>query len=65
MWGDLCVLCVVSGRDTTACALSWFFSEMHLNPQALKRVVEEIDRVSLVAVCYVFVCALTRRVLCT
>jgi cytochrome P450 len=42
---DVVVNFLVAGRDTTAVALSWLFHELSLNPDARKKVVQEIDSV--------------------
>jgi cytochrome P450 len=42
---DMTINFIIAGRDTTACALSWFFYEMTKNPQAEKKLVEELDLV--------------------
>jgi len=41
---DIIVNFLVAGRDTTACALCWFFYEMARHPDVESKVIEEVDR---------------------
>ena len=40
---DMVINFLIAGRDTTACALSWLFYELALNPDVEKQLREEID----------------------
>jgi hypothetical protein len=45
--GDFFINFLIAGRDTTACALSWFFYEMALNPDIESQVLAEVDHVTI------------------
>eukprot|EP00759_Apiculatamorpha_spiralis_P033903 PhF_6_TR35026/c0_g1_i1/m.51028/K20495/CYP704B1; long-chain fatty acid omega-monooxygenase len=41
---DMVMNFIVAGRDTTACGLSWLFYELAQNPEAEKRLLDEIEQ---------------------
>lgn len=36
---------LLAGRDTTACALSWGFYELMRSPHAIRKIIEEVERI--------------------
>lgn len=42
---DMTLNFIIAGRDTTACALSWFFNEVSQRPEVEAKLVAEIDSV--------------------
>jgi cytochrome P450 len=42
---DMVVNFIIAGRDTTACALSWFVYELSMKPQVEQRLLAELDSV--------------------